>query len=161
MVAGYSCKRKTKRWPIVVFSTIIDLSALNGFVIYNQINPNWFSSNISKRNLRRHFLEILGKELIKPYIQQRQGIPRNMVSQKIIANLKALNYKPGTSNGVPLPNHAFERPRKRGRCTRCYKEHVDQKKKKFNILTDTCCITCRANTCKKHSVVVCHQCFMN
>lgn len=36
MVSGYSCKRKTRRWPMVVFANILDISALNAYIIYQQ-----------------------------------------------------------------------------------------------------------------------------
>ena len=57
LVGSYSCKRQTNRCPIALFSNLIDLSALNGFVIYTKINPQW---NALKRSKRRLYLEALG-----------------------------------------------------------------------------------------------------
>lgn len=35
-IAEYSCKQNTNRWPNIVFSNMIDISALNAFIIYTE-----------------------------------------------------------------------------------------------------------------------------
>ncbi|KAL7369937.1 hypothetical protein ABVT39_013632 [Epinephelus coioides] len=37
----YICKRKTARWPLVVFVNILDVTANNAFVLGSEINPTW------------------------------------------------------------------------------------------------------------------------
>lgn len=60
----YSCKRRTA-W-------IIDISSYNAFVIWSELNPTW---RASKRNLRRFFLEDLGKALVIPYVPEKKMQP--------------------------------------------------------------------------------------
>jgi hypothetical protein len=38
LVTGYSCKRRTLRWPLVIFIYILDISAFNAFVIWMALN---------------------------------------------------------------------------------------------------------------------------
>ena len=40
MTRNYSCKRKTRRWPLLVFYNMLDISAINAYVIWNALNPN-------------------------------------------------------------------------------------------------------------------------
>ena len=56
----YSCKRKTRRWTLVVFYNMLDISAINAYVIWKALNPNW---NSNKSHKRRLCLLQLGKEL--------------------------------------------------------------------------------------------------
>lgn len=37
----YTCKRKTARWPLVIFYNILDVSAYNSFVLWTEINPTY------------------------------------------------------------------------------------------------------------------------
>lgn len=45
MLETYSCQRKTNRWPLKFFEYMIDVSALNGFVVYSAIDPGWNNGN--------------------------------------------------------------------------------------------------------------------
>jgi len=38
----FSCKRKTRRWPIAIFSNMIDIRALNAFIIFIAIHSDEF-----------------------------------------------------------------------------------------------------------------------
>ena len=71
LVTGYSCKRRTLRWPFVIFFNILDISAYNAFVIWMALNPDWNRGMLQRRQL---FLEELGKALVIPQIQRRQHI---------------------------------------------------------------------------------------
>jgi len=61
MTKTYSCKWKTRRWPPVVFCNMLDISAINAYVIWKALNRNWNSNNSHKRRL---YLLQLGKELV-------------------------------------------------------------------------------------------------
>ncbi|KAE8277713.1 hypothetical protein D5F01_LYC24274 [Larimichthys crocea] len=39
VVATYSCRRMTARWPLAVFHNILDVSSYNAFVIWRELNP--------------------------------------------------------------------------------------------------------------------------
>ena len=61
MLRMYSTKRMTRRWPMAIFYNMIDISALNAFIVYISLNPDWLSD---KKHKLRSFLSQLGKELI-------------------------------------------------------------------------------------------------
>jgi len=50
MLSCYSCKRKNNRWTMAVFSNIINISALNAYIIYNEIDSNW---KLTKKHTKR------------------------------------------------------------------------------------------------------------
>ena len=60
MVRSYSTKRMNRRWRLVLFYNVIDVSAINAFIIWQGIN--YKNGNICMRQ-RRKFLISLGKEL--------------------------------------------------------------------------------------------------
>lgn len=40
LMNGYSCERRTLRWPLVIFFNILHISAYNVFVIWIVLNPD-------------------------------------------------------------------------------------------------------------------------
>jgi len=70
MIRTYSCKRKTRRWPLVVFY-MLDISAINAYVIWKALNPNW---NSNKSHKRRLYLLQLGKELAEVKRQSKRQL---------------------------------------------------------------------------------------
>ncbi|XP_049301866.1 piggyBac transposable element-derived protein 4-like [Bactrocera dorsalis] len=70
MLSCYSCKRKNNRWTMAVFSNIIDISALNSYILYNDIDPNW--KQTQKHTKRKCFLHELAISLAKPYMEKRK-----------------------------------------------------------------------------------------
>ena len=60
MVRNYSVKKKSRRWPMIIFYNMIDISALNAYIVYASLNPEYFCE---KNNGRRNFLITLGKIL--------------------------------------------------------------------------------------------------
>ena len=59
MLRCYSVKRMTRRWPMVIFYNMVDVSALNAYIIWVSLNPTYFT----RSRKRRQFLIALGKEL--------------------------------------------------------------------------------------------------
>ena len=88
LVSTYSCKRRTLRWPLVIFFNMLDISAYNAFVIWMALNPEW---NRRKLQRRRLFLEELGKALMRPQIQRRQHAPRTTASAAIMRRIQEEN----------------------------------------------------------------------
>ncbi|XP_029995668.1 piggyBac transposable element-derived protein 4-like isoform X2 [Sphaeramia orbicularis] len=74
LTATYTCQRMTRRWPVIVFYNILDVSAYNAFVLWTHIHQGW---NSTKQNKRRMFLEELGNSLVKPHIERRERVPRD------------------------------------------------------------------------------------
>jgi hypothetical protein len=62
VVRAYSCKRRTRRWPMCLFYNLIDMAAYNSFVLFTHCNPTW---NSSKSHKRRLFLTMLARELVR------------------------------------------------------------------------------------------------
>lgn len=65
----YSTKRRTRRWPVVIFYRLLDISAANAYVIYQ------FCAEFDDK-LRADFLKSLGRQLVLPHLQRRQHNPR-------------------------------------------------------------------------------------
>jgi len=71
MIDTYRSKVSTLRWPMTVFYTIVDVAALNAFVVWLHKTPNWKASQGTRR--RRIFLLELGKSLVLPYVEERDS----------------------------------------------------------------------------------------
>lgn len=72
MVRNYTTKRKTRRWPMALFYNMVDVSALNAFIIWMHLKPDW---NESSDHRRRRFLLELGKSLIQANQERRVQMP--------------------------------------------------------------------------------------
>ena len=83
--AATSCSRRTNRWPMSLFYSLINKVCLNSLVIYV-----WNNETDGLR-LRREFLRSLGKELLRKQLeirfQNRTGIQRGL--QNTIATCAA------------------------------------------------------------------------
>ncbi|CAM4635701.1 unnamed protein product [Leuciscus chuanchicus] len=139
MVASYSCKRKTNRWPMVVFSTILDVSAINAFVVWREVNPSWERGNNFKRRL---FLEELGKALVSPHMERRKSLPHAPASVAVLKRKQDSSNSPGPSTEPPSS--------KRKRCQVCPLAK-DSK-------TDKQCANCKRAICVAHTVYLCQMC---
>jgi len=73
-VEKYTCRRKTNRWPFLVFMYMLDAAALNSVVLYNLKHPD-----VTGARLRRKLLEELSCKLIKlcAYERYRESASRN------------------------------------------------------------------------------------
>ena len=69
MARNYTVRAPTTRWPVAVFYNILDLAAINAYVLYRQC--------LGKERLtRREFLQELALQLRKAHIHERDSIPR-------------------------------------------------------------------------------------
>ncbi|CAH2101349.1 unnamed protein product [Euphydryas editha] len=69
----YSSSRRTRRWPMVVFYRIVDLSGMNAHILYNMHQP--------KITDRGDFLKSLARSLVLPQMQRRvvcSQLPREL-----------------------------------------------------------------------------------
>jgi hypothetical protein len=74
MVRTYTTKRMTRRWPMVIFYNMLDVSALNAFIIWMHLKPDWESKTSHRRRL---FLLELGKSLVQANREKNGPIYRN------------------------------------------------------------------------------------
>ncbi|XP_058627857.1 uncharacterized protein LOC131538063 [Onychostoma macrolepis] len=150
MAAAYTCKRKIHHWPMAIFANILDVSALNAFVLWSQINPSW---NRGKQFKRRLFLEDLGRALVLPLMLRRKNIPRTPVSLSLLIQSRSTSAAdlPGPF-AAPGPSARRGPYPMRKRCRYCFlKENK----------TSSVCAKCNAFTCKAHSIIICKMCMHN
>ena len=60
MVPTYTCKRITRRWPTALFYNMIDVRAVNAYIVWQQLHNE---NNRIFNKKRRKFLSRLEKEL--------------------------------------------------------------------------------------------------
>lgn len=108
-VGTYSVKFKCRRWHVIVFCNLLDLSALNGFVVHSIFDPQWNNKKLQRRRL---YLLALGNALVQEHIQRRQPV-----------------QLPAAEGQAP-----FRDAQKRGICVRC---NVGNRKK-CSIRCDEC-----------------------
>ena len=109
MVRYYSTKRMTRRWPMVVFFNMIDISAMNAIIIWIKLQ----TSLQCKKGVRRALLITLAKSLAG-----------------VTANNNPPLQKPVSSNS----SLASENTNKRKRCYLC----PSKKDRKSKIYCDDC-----------------------
>lgn len=130
MTRTYSCKRKTKRWPMALFSNFLDIAAVNAFVVYMSVHPQY---NSGKSHKRRIFIEELALSMIKDAVDQH--LPPVIVSQETsqsnVLKRKRCNRCPTTSDRKGSQ-----------RCSKCgfvvCKEHTGSCQKTFTVVCTNC-----------------------
>lgn len=78
MVACYSTKRESKRWPMII---LLDVSAYNVYVSFAVIERNWNRNKLYRRPLS---LEKLKNAQVTLYAQERKRLPRTLCSREIL-----------------------------------------------------------------------------
>ena len=141
MVQTYSCKRKTKRWPMTFFFNILDLGALAAFVVWTTKNPQW---NEKKNHRRRLFLMELGYDLVQLHLDRRQHQPQALQKNVLVA-MQAIGLTVTTSHPTIVSTATTKQ-----RCHLCPRER-DRK-----VMTH--CSSCNAPCCPDHHKVVCTTC---
>ncbi|KAJ4427179.1 hypothetical protein ANN_24795 [Periplaneta americana] len=152
MVRKYSTKRTTRRWPVSIFYTLLDIAALNGYTIFILNFPHW---NKKKPNQRRLYLQELGLKLITPYIEKRARNVTGLQKCVISAMEGILKRKIKQTSGAKEVHGG------KGRCHLCTRD-CRSKIDKYNKVSKTTiiCSVCKRYTCGKHSKksVVCSIC---
>ncbi|KAI5611526.1 dual specificity protein phosphatase 26 isoform X1, partial [Silurus asotus] len=85
VVATYSCRRKTKQWPQMLFFNMMDISGYNAYVIFTTIDPSWNQHKLFRRRL---FSEELGNSMISAAILRRQHLPRARIAAALVQELQ-------------------------------------------------------------------------
>lgn len=141
MCGTYSVSRVSKRWPLTIFFGLMNVGAINAYVIYNANMKRLQKETVE----RRHFLKDLALGLVMPQIQKRSSIttlPRFIRSKmfQILGKeeITERSQSSGASSNV------------RGRCSLC----PSKKDRK----TKTQCHFCQAFICRDHTMFVCENC---
>jgi Transposase IS4 len=140
LTSVFSCRRKTKRYPMNIFYNILDTAAIAAFIIYVENNPQW---GTTKEKKRKQFLKDLCQQLCHTNITNR------------LSNSRVLNQKTRdcmTTLGYELPGTSASKTNTAGRCILCART-IDRKSR-------TTCVRCGNFVCAVHSIktVTCQNC---
>lgn len=136
--SNMSCNRKTRRWPMAIFYNMLNISAVNSYVIYS-----YNSYKIQKKPIpRRDFMLDLSNSLITPWLEIRKKCPslRRPIREDIYT---ILNQDMSEDRPVAVEP-------KRTICSYC----PNRKRR----MTTTYCISCRRAICAEHRAKSCIQC---
>lgn len=138
MVGTYCCK--VNRWPMALSCNSLDVSALNAFIVFTSVFPEWNNSTTNRNIRRRLFLVELGEALVEPFMAQRRRGPR-------------VSYAaPSEAGNVPsAPLQHASPTRKRGRC------YVCTSRNNANVFA-TRCDNCKRFICADHKYNACSNC---
>lgn len=90
-IEDYSVKRKTNRYPLVLFFNMIDIAIHNSYIIYCESNTS------EKKCTKRKFMKTVALQLSEKHIKKRMNNPK--VYGKIKSSLDLLGFtKKETSN---------------------------------------------------------------
>ncbi|CAK1552928.1 unnamed protein product [Leptosia nina] len=135
--SNYSSSRRTRRWPMVVFYRIVDLSGINAYILYNMHQPK-----ITDRGV---FLKSLARSLVLPQMQKRvvcSQLPRELrlVIKRVLGEdmVEEDIQSPETSQG------------KRRACSIC--------PPKLHRMTVHTCVACCNPICLQCSRPLCKNC---
>lgn len=138
MCSAYSVSRRTRRWPLVVFFQLLNISGINSQILYNATHVE------NPHKYRRNFLKALSISLMKPYLAERAEIK----SLPADVQLFLKKYK-----NLPDEEPQEEPPAKiRRRCFCCGRQK--------NRVTTMSCQTCNKPVCKEHAIsfISCPDC---
>jgi len=136
LCATYNCARGTNRWPMVLFYSLMNISAINTFIIYTENNQD----SVLPRKI---FLQKLSYALMESDLKRRaacQNLPR-LIRERLI-QICDLDQQEGTSNQRTQP----------GRCSFCGSKK--NRKTKYN------CQRCKKYFCLQHAIMICQDCYV-
>ncbi|XP_029929045.1 piggyBac transposable element-derived protein 4-like [Myripristis murdjan] len=150
LVAAYSCRRATRRWPVALFHNVLDVSAYNALVLWREMRPGWASG---RRDSRRLFLERVGRDMVAPLLCRRARLPRAPAAALMVR--QARGEARGRAALMP-PRDRASGPGNRtpaGRRVRCgaCPPGADRK-------TTSRCVACGLGLCRDCSVLRCPDC---
>lgn len=128
MIETYSSKFATRRWPVVLFCNLLDIAALNAYVLFEKLKVDG-----AGKEKRRSFIKRLGKGLCQELQEQR----RSDATLPSLVTARLLDDTEGP-------------PKKRGRCHVCPRQ-TDKK-------ATAVCKACHKNVCHVHCEVFCTTC---
>lgn len=141
--SNYSSSRRTRRWPMVVFYTIVDVGCgVNAYVLYQ-------SYRNTPRMTRMDFLKMLASKLITPHMTRR--LASGYLPMELSVSIKRILHQPQRDvREADQEEPVFE---KRKTCTSC----PPRLKRK----TKYPCAKCGRAICLECAKKVCGTCFSN
>jgi len=133
----YSSQRKSFRWPLTIFYRLVDLAALNSFILYT-----CFCENPMKR--RFQFVQDLAEQLVKPHQLRRLSDPKLKSSVKML--IKDILKLPPEPSVQPTQ----KKLEKRIYCSQC--------PPKIKRKTAYVCAKCQKGQCLQCGQIICKIC---
>lgn len=142
MCHSFSCKRKTKRWPMVLFYNIIDTAAVACHVMYKERFP----ADAKTYKDRGFFNETIAKELVSEHMMRRMAVARTTQRVKLSFEILRLEWNVQSERTATVEVEGRKRKaEKKGRCCRCPRKK-DRKVKQT-------CSKCMEYVCNEHAKV--------
>ena len=127
---NYFVSRRSCRWPLCIFFHLVNISGVNGQILYNKTR-----NSVDAVQNKSQFLKNLAMSLMKPHLQNRvqlQSLPADI--QSILSK-----YKPQSQADTHEPPPS----KSRERCHPCGRAK--------NRVTTMRCSSCNDFACKDHS----------
>ncbi|UYV74498.1 hypothetical protein LAZ67_11003687 [Cordylochernes scorpioides] len=138
MVSNFSTSRRSRRWPLALFYALLDITALNSYIIFNY--------QIDKKDQKERitFIVDLGRSLIDEHLVTRNLNSLPLELQTTIKKFKK-NDGSSTSRGSTMPQES-DTPK---RCNKYPSKNAGKVK--------TLCSVCQLSVCKKHFLIICEN----
>lgn len=142
LCAQYSCKRSTRRWPLSLFFTILDIMCHNSSVLFFSHQPQWRKS----KDKRRFFPLDAAHNICSRRIHERMNNP-SIGLQRCMKRARELF--PAATGNYALDEQPTRKTK--GRCYSC--------ERKLDIKIQSRCSKCKKFVCAKHSkTTTLHEC---
>ncbi|UYV64257.1 hypothetical protein LAZ67_3000085 [Cordylochernes scorpioides] len=139
MVSNFSTSRRSRRWPLALFYALLDITALNSYIIFN------YQIDKKDQKERSTFIVDLGRSLIDEHLATRN---LNSLPLELQTTIKKIKNNDGSSTprGSTMPQES-DTPK---RCYKCPSKNAGKVK--------TLCSVCQLSVCKKHFLIICENC---
>ena len=144
MLKEFSCHRITKTWPFVLLTYIINVCALNAYVLYQTKFTNTALTRLD-------FLRDLCSEIVKPAIKTRANLPRTETSLSVQAAMASVIGPLQQQVPPPIPANSGKRKRN------CYSFCPRSKDTKYSAK----CLLRSTYICPEHTesnITTCSNC---
>lgn len=142
----------TRRWTVVHFHNMLDVSGVNALTLFNLNHPDWTPLPVAKR--RRYFLHSLAHELAAQHVSDRLQDPIGL-SSVTIDLLKKFTNTERAHDAAETSSQSLSAVQRCLRCKQGGKSSRNSNKTHFR------CSKCEVPVCGKHSQplgYVCLQC---
>ncbi|CAK1594994.1 unnamed protein product [Parnassius mnemosyne] len=158
LLAEYTVKRRTNRWPLALFYNIIDIAALAAYIIYMEHNPQLVSSD-----RRRKFLKSLSLQLCGKNIEERSKnciVTSKLHVRSAMQDVLGQELRPSISFGYATYKSQTRRD-STGRVAVVGSCYLYRELKRKQRKTRKACTNCRKPVCDEHAVTrpTCNICF--
>ena len=131
----YSTNRRTRRWPMTIFFTILNIAGINAHILHGCYKNN-------QTIKRKEFCKILSRQLAEPYLNAR--LCNSRIPRELRLNIGRILKKP-----LPMEEKEDANPnQKRKRCGICVRSNDKKTKMSCSKCLKPMCGDCRANVCK-------------